>query len=242
MSLIYRGLDKYPEEDTGIFVAKCVAGGQAERCGLQEDDKIISINNQTPRNVEDAVEIIKNGGKVLVVAIVRNDGMNISKVYHLIIHNNNKEYKLQDPMPNHQARTVPIQTYFSDEQNPRVSQRPPTTQQGREQPSRGQSYPNREEKINRQPRMTQQEQVMRTFDNLTSHVDKFHIKDGYLSPGASSVKSSKSLHNLGLDNYPYPEMPEEKKLTRKGEKQSLQNLNNRLAGYIDKVRHSENLE
>jgi len=220
LSLIYRGLDKYPEEDTGIFVAKCVAGGQAERCGLQEDDKIISINNQTPRNVEDAVEIIKNGGKVLVVAIVRNDGMNISK----------------DPMPNHQARTVPIQTYFSDEQNLRVSQRPPTTQQGREQPSRGQSYPNREEKINRQPRMTQQEQVMRTFDNLTSHVDKFHIKDGYLSPGASSVKSSKSLHNLGLDNYPYPEMPEEKKLTRKGEKQSLQNLNNRLAGYIDKVR------
>ena len=83
MSLIYRGLDKYPEQETGIFVAKLVSGGQAERCGLLEDDKIISINNQTPRNVEDAVEIIKNGGKILVVAIVRKDGIDIAKVYYL---------------------------------------------------------------------------------------------------------------------------------------------------------------
>merc|ERR1712060_137769 len=45
-----------------------------------------------------------------------------------------------------------------------------------------------------------------------------------------------SLHELGLDNYPYPEMPEASRLTRKEEKMSLQNLNNRLAGYIDKVR------
>ena len=102
----------------------------------------------------------------------------------------------------------------------------------------GRSSYNRQEQesMYKQPTMTEQEQTMRTFDHLTSHVDKFHIKDGYLSPGASSIKSSKSLHNLGLDNYPYPDMPEEKRLTRKGEKQSLQNLNNRLAGYIDKVR------
>jgi chromosome segregation ATPase len=61
------------------------------------------------------------------------------------------------------------------------------------------------------------------------------------SPGSFSTKSGKyksniSLHELGLDNYPYPEMPEASRLTRKEEKMSLQNLNNRLAGYIDKVR------
>ena len=61
------------------------------------------------------------------------------------------------------------------------------------------------------------------------------------SPGSFSTKSAKyksniSLHELGLDNYPYPEMPEASRLTRKEEKMSLQNLNNRLAGYIDKVR------
>ena len=84
-------------------------------------------------------------------------------------------------------------------------------------------------------KMTQEEKMMRTFDHLTTHVDRFNIKDGYQSPAASSIKSSKSLHDLGLENYPYPDLPEEKRLTRKGEKQSLQNLNNRLAGYIDKV-------
>ena len=53
---------------------------------------------------------------------------------------------------------------------------------------------------------------------------------------SSKYKSTNSLHELGLDNYPNPDMPESSRLTRKEEKQSLQNLNNRLAGYIDRVR------
>ena len=83
LSLIYRGLDKYPEQETGIFVAKVVPGGQSERCGLKEDDKIISISNQTPRNVEDAVGIIKDAGKFVQVVIVRQEDaqdVNIAKV------------------------------------------------------------------------------------------------------------------------------------------------------------------
>ena len=42
--------------------------------------------------------------------------------------------------------------------------------------------------------------------------------------------STRSLHDLGLDNYPNPEFPEASRLTRKEEKSALQNLNNRLAG------------
>ena len=49
----------------------------------------------------------------------------------------------------------------------------------------------------------------------------------------NKYKSTQSLHDLGLDNYPNPEMPESSRLTRREEKQSLQNLNNRLAGMYD---------
>ena len=44
--------------------------------------------------------------------------------------------------------------------------------------------------------------------------------------------STRSLHDLGLDNYPNPEFPEASRLTRKEEKSALQNLNNRLAGNV----------
>ena len=52
LSLIYRGLDKYEEKDTGIFVARVVPGGQAARFGVRENDKIMTINGRTPRNVD----------------------------------------------------------------------------------------------------------------------------------------------------------------------------------------------
>ena len=73
LSLIYRGLDKYEEKDTGIFVARVVPGGQAARFGVKENDKIISINNKNPRNVDDAVGIIKDAGKSIKLMLLRQE-------------------------------------------------------------------------------------------------------------------------------------------------------------------------
>ena len=73
LSLIYRGLDKYEEKETGIFVARVVPGGQAARFGVKENDKIISINNKSPRNVDDAVNIIKEAGKSIPPKLVRQE-------------------------------------------------------------------------------------------------------------------------------------------------------------------------
>ena len=80
------------------------------------------------------------------------------------------------------------------------------------------------------------ERNLREFDKITRREGGGPgDRDRPLSPGVSSIKSSRSLHELGLGNYPYPEIPASTKLTRSQERQSLQNLNNRLAGYIDKV-------
>lgn len=71
LSLIYRGLDKYEEKDTGIFVARVVPGGQAARYGVREDDKLLTINGKTPRNVDDAVGVIKQAGNQIKLVVLR---------------------------------------------------------------------------------------------------------------------------------------------------------------------------
>jgi len=69
------------------------------------------------------------------------------------------------------------------------------------------------------------QETKRSTENITRIVETV----GHGVP-QSKYKSTQSLHELGLDNYPNPEMPESSRLTRKEEKLSLQNLNNRLAG------------
>ena len=73
MSLIYKGLDKYSEDEVGVFVAKVVPGGQSMRAGLKENDKILRINNKVPANVNDAVHFIKKAGRNLLLTIERGD-------------------------------------------------------------------------------------------------------------------------------------------------------------------------
>ena len=43
---VEQGLDRYPEEETGTFVARVVPGGSSARAGLRENDKILRINNK----------------------------------------------------------------------------------------------------------------------------------------------------------------------------------------------------
>ena len=73
LSLIYRGLDKYEEKDTGIFVAKIVPDGQAERFGVREHDKVLTINGKTPSNVENAVGLIKQAGSQIKLTVLREE-------------------------------------------------------------------------------------------------------------------------------------------------------------------------
>ena len=73
LSLIYRGLDKYEEADTGVFVARVVPGGMSEKYGLRENDRVLSINNIWPKSVEEAVGIIKEAGKNIEVLVERRE-------------------------------------------------------------------------------------------------------------------------------------------------------------------------
>ena len=54
-------------------MAKIVPGGQSQRAGLKENDKILKINNKVPENVNDAVHYIKKAGKNLLLTIERPD-------------------------------------------------------------------------------------------------------------------------------------------------------------------------
>jgi len=328
LSLIYRGLDKYEEKETGIFVARVVPQGQAAKYGVRENDKIISINNKTPRNVDDAVGIIKEAGKSIKLVVVRQE-----EVPDVVIDDNlslasesmdsgwvslNNQMKATIGLPG--SRTGSVRSFNtnygrqSPENSPRMNNRaqvhnnaPSSPQQQQQQQQ--QDFLRQQEEYRRQQQelaerqaaqeaeaqrqyeqqliLQQQqaeleaakiaaanespikqtvrdiinkhdpdilmkqngtnlmppqrviEETRKSVENVTKVIE--HITDGRKSPGSFSTKSSKykstiSLHDLGLDNYPYPEYPEASRLSRKEEKQSLQNLNNRLAGYIDKVR------
>jgi len=314
LSLIYRGLDKYEEKDTGIFVARVVPGGQAARCGVRENDKIVTINGKTPRNVDDAVGVIKVAGHQIKVVVLREED-----VPDIHFEGAEGEQSMGERDPSWLQNTLgqqPISrsgsarsfnTTFGRPQVATPSPGPQRAQFGQSLPpsqpmmrapspspqSRQQQeflrqqaeYRAKQAEAERiqqqqlaaqaaqQAAMRQQEQqqqphsmsVKDTVRDIIANTDFSGFDPNALAarerrviqetkkstenitrivesigrPGtsqSSKYKSTHSLHELGLDNYPNPEMPESSRLTRKEEKQSLQNLNNRLAGYIDRVR------
>ena len=52
-------------------MARVVPGGQAQRFGVRENDKILTINGKSPRNVDDAVGVIKQAGGQIKLMVLR---------------------------------------------------------------------------------------------------------------------------------------------------------------------------
>jgi len=340
LSLIYRGLDKYEEKDTGIFVARVVPGGQAQRFGVREHDKILTINGKTPRNVDDAVGVIKQAGNQIKLVVLREeegggdvttDGEGDRTSMSSRGEEINSSWMAQSLGPGGQpiSRSGSARSFNTTfgRAHPGApgtpSPRPARANLGQgvqQQPSLQQTAQQREflrqqeeykrqqqqaaeaqrqnemvqhqlqaeqdrlarereelqiqkEQIAREHQQRQQQQQQQQQQENVSVKDtvrgilessKFGNDFGFERPksagsrvteetknltenvtktierGGALRASTRSLHNLGLDNYPNPEMPESSRLTRKEEKSALQNLNNRLAGYIDRVRTLQN--
>lgn len=324
LSLIYRGLDKYEEKDTGIFVARVVPGGQAARFGVRENDKIMTINGKTPRNVDDAVAVIKQAGNQIKLVVLREEDVPDISVtqeeqeqQHQQHQDQEQNWLGQQPISRSgSARSFnttfgrpaatpsprPQRAFGGQQQTPQSGPHslggghlsssavaPPSPsphQQGRQQ-----DFLRQQEEYRRQQQQQQQQQhhpdsVQDTVRNIIANTDfrDFEVSrprsPGALSAGAAltsggrrviqnghpqetmkstenvktivesfhrpgtgqsnKYKSTGSLHELGIDNYPNPEYPQSSRMSRKEEKQSLQNLNNRLASYIDRVRQLQN--
>ena len=73
--MVSRAGDRFSPADTGLFVSQVrsqsgasissivksqvVSGGPALRAGLEKEDRVVRINNKTPRSIQDAIEILR---------------------------------------------------------------------------------------------------------------------------------------------------------------------------------------
>eukprot|EP00096_Caligus_rogercresseyi_P015176 TRINITY_DN761_c0_g1_i12.p1 TRINITY_DN761_c0_g1~~TRINITY_DN761_c0_g1_i12.p1 ORF type:complete len:675 (+),score=193.11 TRINITY_DN761_c0_g1_i12:203-2227(+) len=281
LSLIYRGLDKYEQKDTGIFVARVVKDGQAEKYGVRENDKIVSINNKTPRNVDDAVNVIKSAGNQIKLVVLREEDVpdaDDSQEHSEWLHSNpisrsgsarsfntifGRSNASPSPLPTKSpGPTRSSQSDFLKQQAEYQRQQLAHQQmEAEEEEHRRKLLLQQQQQQHAQQVYEEEQRSNRMKDQVREMIDNSEIRPK--SPGryimetrkstenvtkivesipksSNKYKSTQSLHELGLDNYPNPDMPESSRLTRKEEKMSLQNLNNRLASYIDRVRQLQN--
>ena len=72
--MVSRAGDRFSPAEPGLFVSQVsqsevshvsniqsqvVSGGPAMRAGLEKEDRVVRINNKTPRNIQDAIEILR---------------------------------------------------------------------------------------------------------------------------------------------------------------------------------------
>merc|ERR1712038_1630163 len=252
LSLVYRGTDRFEKEDTGIFVSKLVPGGQAALNGVKVNDRILSINHRTPVNVDDAVNIIREGGKKISLIVCRQeaeeggynntelpeaDRISIGSAHSIQSSRSTRSThstrssvsskSLGGPIRRINATVNDFMSSFNYDSVPPDSGYTTTTigtpRQGTEEylaPRAGTLPP----------------RAKSSMDGFVAPNNEHYSKPVFTKETANISKSNHSLHQIGVNDYPYPEMPESSRLNREGEKKSLQNLNNRLAGYIDRVR------
>ena len=240
LSLVYRGTDRFEKEDTGIFVSKLVPGGQAALNGVKVNDRILSINHRTPVNVDDAVNIIREGGKKISLIVCRQEAEEGGY--------NNTELPEADRISIGSAHSI---------QSSRSTRSTHSTRSSVSSKSLGGPIRRINATVNDFMNSLNYDSVPPVDSGYTttistpragtlpprakSSMDGFLVpKDQIIKPAAAAPltkerannfsKSNHSLHQIGVNDYPYPEMPESSRLNREGEKKSLQNLNNRLAG------------
>ena len=238
LSLVYRGRDMFEEKDTGIFVSKLVPGGQAALNGVKVNDRILSINHRTPVNVDDAVNIIRQGGKKINLIVQRQE--------------TEDGYRYNTELP--EADRISIGSAHSI-QSSRSTRSTHSTRSSVSSKSLGGPIRRINATVNDFMSSLNYDSVPPDSGYTTttigtprsgtlpprakSSMDGFVAapKEHLIKPAAAltkeranNSKSNHSLHQIGVNDYPYPEMPESSRLNREGEKKSLQNLNNRLAG------------
>ena len=266
LSLIYRGLDKYKEEDMGIFVAKVIPEGQAERSGLLEGDKIITINGKAPKNVDNAVDTIKGSRDQIKLIVARKEkerghvkksdsneemlmsSQKLSPSLGLLL---DKEGGVTDSQPIYQ--NVPRSTNASNNQvAEEITQVPKEhivhvelQKEGHEPSSvkdtvRGILESSKFGNIFKFEKSEYpEEQVNDEKEIFSENVKKTISRGGSRRASTSRVHDVKSESNQKSQFRPRASSGT-RSMTRREEKSALEGLNNRLAGYIDRVRTLQN--
>ena len=81
LSLIFKGRDKYSQDQTGLYISQLVPGGPALRSGLKKEDKILMINKKSPKNIEESIDILKKSKSYVDLVVERQTERDYTKSF-----------------------------------------------------------------------------------------------------------------------------------------------------------------
>ena len=265
LSLMYRGTDRYVKKETGIFVAKVISGGQAERSGVLGDDKVLTINGITPKDVDHAVDIIKGSKTQIKLIITRKEEaieldtqaarqksfastQKLSPSLGLYLE---KEHPVADSQPIY--ANVPISKIGKNNHASDRSSKPPTEhvvhvelqKENHSPPSVGDTVRGILETSPKFGNVFKFENSEYPSAEVKPEpkVSPVNIKRTILRGGplrASMGRLNEIRPESNINSQFRQRSNSMSRMTRKEEKSALEGLNNRLAGYIDKVRTLQN--